>query len=71
LFVDCEEPEMIERIIQELEQVKQKDIDSDKKKGVVPKEEVKEILGRSPDFSDCLMMREYFELKPKFVVTAA
>jgi hypothetical protein len=70
LFVDCEEPEMIERIIQELEQVKQKDIDSDKKKGVVPKEEVKEILGRSPDFSDCLMMREYFELKPSFVIAA-
>lgn len=71
LFVDCEEQEIKQKIIQELEQVKQKDIDSDKKKGVVPKEEVKEILGRSPDFSDCLMLREYFELLPKFVITAA
>lgn len=71
LFVDCEEPEIVEKIIEELEWVKQKDIDSDKKKGVIPKEDIKEAIGRSPDFSDTLMMREYFELKPKFVVTAA
>lgn len=66
LWIDCEEPEMVERIIQELEQVKQKDIDSDKKKGVIPKEIIKEVLGRSPDFSDTLMMRMYFELKPNY-----
>lgn len=70
LFVDCEEPDIVEKIIEELEWVKQKDIDSDKKKGVIPKEEVKEAIGRSPDFSDTLMMREYFELKTKFVVAA-
>jgi len=71
LFVDCEEPEIIEKIIEELEWVKQKDIDSDKKKGVIPKELIKEAIGRSPDFSDTLMMREHFELKPRFIVTAA
>lgn len=54
-----------ELLNQELEQVRQKEIDSDKKKGVLPKEKVKEIIGRSPDFSDTLMMREYFELKPQ------
>jgi phage terminase large subunit len=33
--------------------------------GVLPKEKVKEIIGRSPDFSDAMMMRMYFELVPK------
>jgi hypothetical protein len=51
-------------IIEELEQVKQKSLDSDMKKGVIPKDKMKALLGRSPDFADALMMREYFELKP-------
>ncbi|GAB4000029.1 hypothetical protein GCM10028807_51770 [Spirosoma daeguense] len=51
-----------EETIEELEQVKQKDMDVDKRKAVVPKEEVKEHIGRSPDNSDVLMMREFFEL---------
>lgn len=50
-------------IIQELEQVKQKDMDKDGKKMVVPKDKVKELLGRSPDYSDMLMMRCWFELR--------
>jgi phage terminase large subunit len=54
-----------ERLIQELEQVKQKDMDKDGKKAVIPKEEVKQLIGRSPDLSDVLMMREYFDLVPK------
>ncbi len=49
-------------LIEELEQVKQKDMDKDGKKKIVPKDEVKKILGRSPDFSDAMMMRMYFEL---------
>lgn len=65
LYLECDSEEVKQWIIEELEQVKQKNIDSDKKKGVVPKEKVKEIIGRSPDFSDTIMMREYFELKPK------
>lgn len=52
-------------LIEELEQVKQKEVDSDKPKEIVAKEDVKKILGRSPDISDALMMREYFELQPK------
>ena len=50
-------------IIQELEQVKQKDMDKDGKKMVMPKDKVKELLGRSPDYSDMLMMRCWFELR--------
>lgn len=55
-------------IVQELEQVKQKKLDSDMKKGVVPKSVVKELLGRSPDFADTMMMREAFELMPQYKV---
>jgi phage terminase large subunit len=61
---------MKDLIIEEFEQVKQKQLDSDMKKGLVPKQTVKEKLGRSPDFWDAILMRIWFELKPKFVVTA-
>lgn len=53
-------------IVEELEQVKQKAVDTDGKKAIQPKEWVKEQIGRSPDFSDTLMMREYFELEVRF-----
>ena len=54
-----------EKIIQELEQVKRDNVDSDGKLAVLPKDKVKEILGRSPDFADALMMRMYFEIEYK------
>lgn len=49
-------------LIEELEQIKRKDPDSDKKLAIIPKERMKESLGRSPDFADALMMRMFFEL---------
>jgi phage terminase large subunit len=52
-------------IIQELEYVKQWNMDKDGKRQVMPKDKVKEFIGRSPDFSDTLMMREWFELMPQ------
>jgi phage terminase large subunit len=65
VFFACEIPlEEKGRIIQDLEQIKQKDMDKDGKKAIVPKEDIKELIGRSPDGGDCLMFREYFELKP-------
>ena len=62
--------EMQPLIIEEFEQVKQKALDSDLKKGLMPKDKIKEAIGRSPDFWDAILMRIYFELKPKFVMTA-
>lgn len=50
-----------QEIIEELEQMKQDSVDSDGKKGIVSKDKVKAILGRSPDFRDMLLMREWFE----------
>jgi phage terminase large subunit len=70
IFLQCGEREK-EWIIEELEQVKQKSLDSDLKKGVVPKDKVKEVIGRSPDFADAIMMREYFEIKPSKKIVAA
>lgn len=51
-----------EKLTEELEQVKQKDVDTDGKRAVVSKDQVKALIGRSPDISDCLMFRMYFEL---------
>ncbi len=63
IAIDTEDAKFKEDLIEELEQVKSKDMDKDNKKRLVPKDEIKEILGRSPDYADALMMRMYFELK--------
>jgi hypothetical protein len=55
--------EIKKSLIEELEQVKKLNVDRDQKQAVVPKEIVKQRLGRSPDGSDTLMMRMYFELR--------
>ena len=64
IAIETKNEKFKEDLIEELEQVKSKDSDKDAKKRLLPKEEVKEIIGRSPDYSDALMMRMYFELKP-------
>lgn len=68
LYLEVEDDDMKNLIIEEMEQVKQKELDSDMKKGVVPKKLVKEKLGRSPDFWDAIMMRELpeLDLQPAF-----
>ncbi|MEK6482407.1 terminase family protein [Catalinimonas sp. 4WD22] len=66
LYVMTRDTSIRDAIIEELQQVKQLEVDSDKKKGVVPKEKVKQMIGRSPDFSDAIMMRMHFELKPVY-----
>ena len=55
-----------EKLIEELEQVKRDKIDGDGKLYLMPKDKVKEILGRSPDYSDMLMMRMWFEIRPVY-----
>lgn len=51
-----------ENVISELEQVKRVE-NNDKKLAIISKDEVKEILGRSPDFSDALAMGMIFLYK--------
>jgi hypothetical protein len=64
LYIDCKDIGIKQAIIEELEQVKQYNMDKDGKRMVMPKDKVKEVIGRSPDFADTLMMREWFELQP-------
>ena len=48
---------------EELAAIKESNPDKDENKlSIIPKDKIKEALGHSPDFSDCFMMREYFEL---------
>jgi phage terminase large subunit len=67
IYIDCPS-NFKQMIVEELEQIKQKSVDNDAKKGIIPKDKVKQLIGRSPDFSDMLAMRTWFEFKPKFVV---
>lgn len=56
-----------EVILEELGQLKRDNLDKDEQKlKIISKEEMKENLGRSPDFLDCLIMRMYFEIKPTY-----
>lgn len=50
-------------LIEELEQIKAKKVDSDAPLDLVPKEDIKLAIGRSPDLSDVFLMRMYFEIK--------
>lgn len=49
-----------EEIIEEFEQLKTYDEDKDGKLKILPKEKIKELIGRSPDWRDTLLMRFYF-----------
>lgn len=54
-----------ERIKKELSVLKQDHIDADtRKKGIISKEKMKEILGHSPDYLDMLIMAMIFRIKP-------
>jgi len=50
-------------LIEDLEQIKQKDPGKDAPMAVLTKDDIKEVLGRSTDVGDMLMMRMYFILK--------
>ena len=63
LSFECDLPdEEKQMIIEELEQLKNYNADADGKLRILPKEKIKENIGRSPDWRDVLMMRKYFEL---------
>lgn len=59
IFISCRE-DYKTLITQELEVIKSDNLDKDGKLAVIQKDKMKEILGRSPDFADMLMMRMYF-----------
>lgn len=51
-----------ELIIEELDVIKQKAPDKWGKLQILPKDKIKELINRSPDFADAIAMRMYFEL---------
>lgn len=60
--IDCDES-LRQTIIEELEVIKSKEGVYDSKLQIESKDVIKEIIGRSPDISDAIMMRMYFELE--------
>ena len=69
VWVMTEDVTIKKELTEELEWVQRHNADKDGKLAVLPKDKVKEHLGRSPDISDALMMRMWFELKKfEFVV---
>lgn len=64
VYLSCElSTKQKETIISEHEQIKSWQSDSEGKLRIIPKEEVKNNIGHSPDYTDAMMMREWFELK--------
>ncbi len=58
-------------IIEELEIIKRDKIDKDTQKlSIIPKDTIKSLLGRSPDYADALMMRMWYEVKGNYGVYA-
>ncbi len=55
-----------EEIIQQMEVVRESNVDKEKKKQVTSKDEIKKQHGYSPDFADMIMMRMYFDLYPNY-----
>lgn len=66
IYINCKEQTIIDEITKELEMVKRDKIDSDGKLQIISKEKVKASIGRSPDYSDALMMRMYFCFEQTF-----
>lgn len=65
-YLQCDTDEYWSEIYEELEVVKNRNFGQDVNRfSVLRKHEIKEIIGRSPDISDALMMRELFEIGAK------
>ncbi len=64
--IKCSDVNVKNYIIEELEQVRTKDADKDNKLQILPKDTIKAILGRSPDYADALAMRCYYEIDKNY-----
>lgn len=63
--------ELSDDLKQELDNIVQINLDKDWPIRIIKKEDLKKKIGRSPDEADSLMMRMYFELRPKPMFTFA
>jgi len=70
IYINCNEKQS-QQLTEELEMVRLARETDATKIALINKDEIKKKIGRSPDYSDALMMRIYFELKPtrKIIIT--
>lgn len=64
--IDCNDITIKNQIIEELEQVRSKDMDKDNKLQILQKDTIKAIIGRSPDYADAIMMRMFYEIDANY-----
>tara|TARA_R100000231_G_scaffold359_1_gene608 strand:+ start:2947 stop:4260 length:1314 start_codon:yes stop_codon:yes gene_type:complete len=57
IYIKCKNIDIRNKIIEELDVVRRKNIDTDTKLAILSKKEIKAAIGRSPDYADSLMMR--------------
>lgn len=66
MFIECEtDVELKSTILAELECLRSYKLDEDGKMQLFPKKKIIELIGRSPDFLDALLMRMFFTIKSK------
>ena len=63
ISINIYEPGMVDELTQELLAIKLKNVDRDGKIQIQSKDDMKKILGKSPDISDAIMMRMLPEVK--------
>lgn len=63
IYEPCENMILKTEIEEELQLLKQKNIGSDKKLGLIPKEKMTDLIGRSPNHLDTYIMRGFFEIR--------
>jgi phage terminase large subunit len=64
--IECPDITIKNNLIEELEQVRTKDADKDNKLQILPKDTIKAIIGRSPDYSDAMAMRIFYEIDSNY-----
>jgi len=63
IWIKCNDTTMRNKIIEELEVIRRKNMDNDMKLAILSKKEMKATLGHSPDYADALMMRMRYLFK--------
>ncbi|QDP47781.1 MAG: putative terminase large subunit [Prokaryotic dsDNA virus sp.] len=67
LGITCSDVNVKSYIIEELEQVRMQNQDKDHTKlQIIPKDTVKDIIGRSPDYSDAMAIRMYYQIDSNY-----
>ena len=63
IWIKCNDIDLRNKIIEELEVIRRKNMDNDMKLAILSKKEMKATLGHSPDYADALMMRMRYMFK--------